>query len=74
MGSVHVMNIRSLVATHLPKAVIASAIIMAFNAYREGVETSVRLGTEFLLYTLAMFVGFVVVDVVLDSVFDDKGA
>lgn len=62
------MDIRSLVTTNLLKAAIASVVIFAFNTYTEGMMTPVRLGTEFLLYTIAIFIGFVVVGVVLDSI------
>ena len=68
------MDIRSLVTTNLPKAAIASAAILAFNTYTEGMTTPVRLGTEFLLYTIAIFIGFVVVGVVLDSISDVRGS
>ncbi len=64
------MGLRSLVTTHLPKAAIASAVILAFNAYTEGMATPVRLGIEFLLYSTAIFIGFVVFDIISDSISD----
>jgi hypothetical protein len=67
------MDIRGLVVTHLPKAAIASAIILLINAYTGGMTTPIRFTTEFLLYTLATFIGFVVVGVVLDTESDDHG-
>ncbi|SFS54557.1 hypothetical protein SAMN04488556_1441 [Halostagnicola kamekurae] len=54
------MELRDLVVTHLLKAVGASAIILLFNIYTEGMTTPIRLGTEFLLPILAIFVGFIV--------------
>lgn len=67
------MDTRGLVATHLPKAAIASTIISLFNVYTEGMTTPIRLGTEFLLYTLAIFVGFVVFSAILGPKSDDRG-
>lgn len=70
IGLIQNMGLRSLVTTHLPKAAVASAVILAFNAYTEGMATPVRVGIEFLLYTIAIFVGFVAFDIVLDSISD----
>jgi len=67
------MELRDLVVTHLPKAVVASAIILLFNIYTEGMTTPIRLGTEFLLYTLAIFVGFIVFSSVWDTESNDRG-
>lgn len=67
------MEIRDLIGTHLPKAVIASLLILLFDIYTEGMTAPMRLGTQFLLYTLAIFVGFVVFSVVWDVEPDNQG-
>jgi hypothetical protein len=64
---IQIMNLRRLVVTYLPQAAIGSAIIWLINVYTEGMTAPVRLATEFLLYTLALFIGFVIVDMVLNT-------
>ena len=61
------MNLRTLIANHLPKAVVASTILLVFNIFIEGTSVPIRLGTEFLLYTIAIFVGFVVFSLIWDE-------
>lgn len=65
------MDRPELVATNLPKAVIASVIILLFDIYTEGIASPVRLGTEFLAYTIAIFAGFVVLNLILEAVPED---
>jgi hypothetical protein len=58
------MSLHDLVTTHLPKAVIASVIILLFNIYTGETTVPVRIGTEFILYILAIFIGFVIFDII----------
>jgi hypothetical protein len=67
------MDLHESVSTQLPKAVIASIVITLFNIYTDGMTSLVRLSTEFFLYTLAIFVGFVVFSVTFDGESDDRG-
>lgn len=73
MAVVSAMEFRDSASTQLPKAVIASITITFFNIYTEGMTPPIRLGTEFLLYTLAIFVGFVVFTAIWDAEPDNQG-
>lgn len=68
------MEIRELVSTHLPMAVVASIAITLFNIYTGEITTLTPLVTDFLLHAFAIFVGFVVFDIVWYKLFDESGA
>lgn len=72
-GRIHGRDVRGVLVTHLPKTAIASTIISLFNAYTEGMTDLLQFGAEFLLYTLVIFVGFVVVNMVLETESDNRG-
>lgn len=67
------MEIRELVSTHLPMAVVASIVITLFNIYTGEITTLTPLVSDFLLHTFAIFVSFVVFDAVWYRLFDKSG-
>ena len=67
------MDLHQSVSTQLPKAVMASIVITLFNICTDGMTSLARLSTEFFLYTLAIFVGFMVFNAIWDGDSDDRG-
>ncbi|WP_080505218.1 hypothetical protein [Halorubrum aethiopicum] len=61
------MKLRTLVHDHLPNAVVAAAIFTLYNAYTGGLADPITIGTEFIAYVVAIFIGFVVITPVLDK-------
>lgn len=57
------MDSRRVVATHLPLATVAALIIVLLDAYTGELTGTISLLSAFLLHLVAIFVGFVVVDV-----------
>jgi len=67
-----IMEIRDLVSTHLPMAVVASVVIALFNIYTGEITTIAHLVIDFLLHILAIFVGFVVFDAIWHKLFTES--
>jgi len=73
IGMVPHNGIRDLIFSHLPKAVVASAVITLFNILTRESTTPIRLFADFTLHAVAIFVGFVIFAVVWNNVLDETG-
>jgi len=68
------MTFRALLSAHLSDAVVASVIFTLYNVYTRDAIGPLAIGIDFLSYVVAIFVGFVVIDTLWDSVFGSDGA
>jgi len=67
------MEIRDLVSTHLPMAVVASVVIALFNIYTGEISSMAHLVIDVLLHILTIFVAFVVFDTIWYKLFTESG-
>jgi hypothetical protein len=67
-----VVQVRDVVSTHLPDAVIAAVIFTLFNIYTDEVAGPFTIILDFLLHVLAIFLGFVVITAIWNSVFGSE--
>ncbi|WP_162224433.1 hypothetical protein [Halorussus amylolyticus] len=68
------MTLRELVSAHLPNAVVAAIIFALYDIYTGDIADPLAIGVDFILYLVAIFVGFVVITPILDRLFDDGTA
>lgn len=67
------MELVNTVSTHLPKAVVAAFVIALFDIYTEDVTTLLPLIADFIVYVVAIVVGFIVIDALWNTVRDKSG-
>jgi len=63
------MQLQELASTHLTDAVVVSTIFTLYNIYTGDIADPLAISTDFILYFIAIFVGFVVITPILDRVF-----
>ncbi|SEH67086.1 hypothetical protein SAMN05192561_12713 [Halopenitus malekzadehii] len=66
------MQVREILSTHLPDAVIAAVIFTIFNIYTDEVVGPFSIILDFLLHVVAIFLGFIVINAIWNSVFGSE--
>jgi len=66
-------RIRTAISSHLPVAVLASVLIALVDIYTGEISALLPHFTSFLLHIGAIFIGFVIIDVLWNREFTDIG-
>jgi hypothetical protein len=65
------MNVYDVVSTQFPRAVVAAVVIALLNLYTGEITALQPFLSDFILSVVALFIGFVVVDVVWNKTFNE---
>jgi hypothetical protein len=63
-----------LVYTHLPNSVVAASIFTFYNIHTGETTEPIAIGSDFVVYFVAIFIGFVFITPILNRVFDRSRA